>query len=512
MPPTQRQLKNRLVAEQDLAQGLPQDTGFDNTAISSEILESPVTAPTLQPFEEPTIPEIEGLPTVGDEFRKATFGVDEAQQKKTAVEQRIEELGVGLEKAPERIKTLEEEQEIGAKRAQITDLESQLQSIIAQQKTIPLQLQEEARGRGITAEGLRPLETARLRTNAIRALGVSATLQAAQGNLATALDLIDRQVELEFGQKELELERRREQLDLIREDLSIAEKKRADALDRALDREEQEIAEQKQTRLNIQNMALQAAQAGADAQTIRAIQNARSIEDATIIAQQAGVFAQPGQLDQFTLGKDQIRFDEQGNIIARGVRDTTGVGGFASSVEGWANILQKGQGTIANVPQGIRNKVVDYLNTNDVDIRKQLSDGAIKDITQSESAINNLEDLREVIQSNLQFIGPISGLSRFNPWSDARKAQADIDRVRQTVGKALEGGVLRKEDEVKYKKILATLADTPETALYKIDALTATISRDIQNFKEAQAGAGRFIEGAEEPTLSAEEARAKYNY
>ena len=45
--------------------------------------------------------------------------------------------------------------------------------------------------------------------------------------------------------------------------------------------------------------------------------------------------------------------------------------------------------------------------------------------------------------------------------------QADVDRARQTVGKALGGGVLRKEDEDKYKKILATLNDTPETAVYK---------------------------------------------
>jgi hypothetical protein len=41
-----------------------------------------------------------------------------------------------------------------------------------------------------------------------------------------------------------------------------------------------------------------------------------------------------------------------------------------------------------------------------------------------------------------------------NPWSGSRKVQAEIDRVRQLVGKALEGGVLRKEDEEKYKKIL----------------------------------------------------------
>lgn len=197
---------------------------------------------------------------------------------------------------------------------------------------------------------------------------------------------------------------------------------------------------------------------------------------------------------------------------------TDGGGGFSSSIEGWANILSQGQGTISNVPTNIRSQVVNYLNTNSVNINKQLSDGAITQITQTQSAIDSLDDLRKVISGNLQFIGPIKGIQRFNPWSDARKAQADVDRVRQTVGKALEGGVLRKEDEEKYKKILATLGDTPETALYKIDSLVSTLQRDTQTFKEAQSGAGRFVEGVSGgstgggSTLSSTDARSKYNY
>jgi hypothetical protein len=214
------------------------------------------------------------------------------------------------------------------------------------------------------------------------------------------------------------------------------------------------------------------------------------------------------------VGDFTVLRDIEGNVISTiKPSSTSGTGGgFASSIEGWANLLSRGQGTIANVPQDIRNNVVDYLNTNSIDIKKQLSPIEVKQLTQSEAALESLDDLRGVIQDNLQFVGPISGLQRFNPWSDARKAQADIDRVRQTVGKTLEGGVLRKEDEEKYKKILATLGDTPETALYKIDSLVSTLQRDMQNFKEETSKAGRFIEGEGESTLSAEESRNKYNY
>jgi hypothetical protein len=131
---------------------------------------------------------------------------------------------------------------------------------------------------------------------------------------------------------------------------------------------------------------------------------------------------------------------------------------------------------------------------------------AVKQIADSRSAVESLKDLREVLKKNEQYIGPIAGLSAMNPYSEARKAQADIDRVRQRVGKALEGGVLRKEDEEKYKKILATLRDVPETAIYKIDQLIQDIERDIQTFMDAQRQSGRRTgEPTPAPTGAAEQ-------
>lgn len=125
---------------------------------------------------------------------------------------------------------------------------------------------------------------------------------------------------------------------------------------------------------------------------------------------------------------------------------------------------------------------------------KPLSDTAIANITQTESALQQLTVLRKTIQDNLQYIGPISGLTALNPYSKARQVQADIDRVKQSIGKALEGGVLRKEDEDKYKKILATINDTPETALYKLDQLAVQLQNNLDIYKNNQALGGRNID------------------
>ncbi len=124
---------------------------------------------------------------------------------------------------------------------------------------------------------------------------------------------------------------------------------------------------------------------------------------------------------------------------------------------------------------------------------RRLSDGAITKMSESRSAIASVKDLREILKANEQFIGPLAGLQALNPYSKGRQAQADINRVKQRVGKALEGGVLRKEDEEKYKKILATLTDTPETAIYKTDQMIEDLERDLSIFIEEQRAAGRRV-------------------
>lgn len=148
---------------------------------------------------------------------------------------------------------------------------------------------------------------------------------------------------------------------------------------------------------------------------------------------------------------------------------------------------------------------------------KGMSDAAIQNVAQTQKALDDLAVLKTKIQDNEDKLGPIKGLARLNPWSESRKIQADVDRVRQTVGKALEGGVLRKEDEEKYKKILATLTDTPSTAYYKIDALIGSITRDIATYKSLQQSAGRSMNTSaslqkQGSATKVEDLRAKYQY
>jgi hypothetical protein len=120
----------------------------------------------------------------------------------------------------------------------------------------------------------------------------------------------------------------------------------------------------------------------------------------------------------------------------------------------------------------------------------QLSDTAIKNVTELQSGIADISTLRNSINES-EFVGPLKGQTAKIPWATGpRTLQAEIDTVRQTVGKAIEGGVLRKEDEEKYKKILPLITDTKEVALNKLSLLETKLNEDLQRYVYAQGAYG----------------------
>lgn len=82
--------------------------------------------------------------------------------------------------------------------------------------------------------------------------------------------------------------------------------------------------------------------------------------------------------------------------------------------------------------------------------------------------------------------GPIAQLRKKNPldWQAQAKQQL-IAATQQLVGKALEGGVLRAEDEKKYKKILPQIGDTYESAVAKTDQLITMIDNSYKARRSA---------------------------
>jgi hypothetical protein len=181
------------------------------------------------------------------------------------------------------------------------DLSGQLKMLQAEAKAIPIRLQQEAEGRGITAGGLAPIQRAQLRENAIQALTVSSLLEASRGNLLTAQTLVDRAVAQKFDPIREEIGALRSNLELIQEspDYTRADKNRALQQRFLLDQREQQQEEDRRNYESNLKLANELIERGVqDPRILNAVQNAQidgrpSLAAAQQIAAQTGVFVEP---------------------------------------------------------------------------------------------------------------------------------------------------------------------------------------------------------------------------
>lgn len=117
-------------------------------------------------------------------------------------------------------------------RRQLAGLTAKQQQLALEEKAIPIRLQEEAAGRGITAAGLAPKQAGELRKLALRQLpvttqilGVSAQLAAEQGDLDTAINNINTILDLSQQDREARTSFREAQLQAITDIVTGEQKK-----------------------------------------------------------------------------------------------------------------------------------------------------------------------------------------------------------------------------------------------------------------------------------------------
>lgn len=185
-----------------------------------------------------------------------------------------------------------------------TDLTAQLKAIQNEALAIPLQLQQEATGKGLTAGGLQPLQTARLRTNAIQALSVNSLLEASKGNIATALTMIDRAVAQKFDPIKEQIDAATKNLKLIIEspEYTLEDKNRAQTQLNYQNEKKAQVEAQAATAKSIMNTATEAAKNGATADVLKRISEAQTEAEALQLAA-------PYIAASFNIDREQQAFD-----------------------------------------------------------------------------------------------------------------------------------------------------------------------------------------------------------
>lgn len=145
-----------------------------------------------------------------------------------------------------------------------------------------------------------------------------------------------------------------------------------------------------------------------------------------------------------------------------------------------------------------RSEAVGKAPANTREQGRQVTSGDAGDIAEINTALDDLATLKGELTGNgatgtsaqigAALWAPITNLTGWG--IEAKQKQAQIDRVKQVIGKALEGGVLRKEDEAKYEKILPTIKDSPELVRAKLNGLVAAIEKRHGRKLEALESAG----------------------
>lgn len=283
VPLTQEQLQKRPdeTNEQyiDRIAGLRGDT-TENVARQKELLGVVAdVAPEVIPEPEPLV---EGEPTVAE-----PTALTPEQQAIESANKAIRDLN---EKLLGRAKfRLTEEVEAGLPGLEATqrDLQGRLQALINQAQAIPLGLTTRAaKESGISTFGISTLRRDDLRENAIGSLAIAAQLQATQGNIATAQDMVDRAVEMKYGpiEEEIEVKLANLELALLSPSFTQSEKNKAAELKAEIEADKEKVATQKAEQKAIWDISVAVAGAGASADVLRQIQESQTKEEALRLA------------------------------------------------------------------------------------------------------------------------------------------------------------------------------------------------------------------------------------
>jgi len=139
---------------------------------------------------------------------------------------------------------------------------------------------------------------------------------------------------------------------------------------------------------------------------------------------------------------------------------------------------------------------------NPVPKKRPLPAGEIQNLADAKTALDSLKNVSETFKANPDMFGKTQGL-----WNRATAAvgmndaaatlQSQLNSTRQVVGIFLEKGVLRKEDEEKYKKMLPEDTDTPEVAANKIDIVHRLLNNKLAAHLDANKRGGYDVSGFE---------------
>lgn len=152
---------------------------------------------------------------------------------------------------------------------QLSDLNAQATGLKNEALAIPIQVQNEFAGRGATDAGVQPIETARLRNNALKALSLGQQAAIASANYDKAKNYADQIIETKYAGITAQIEAKKTNLQALKDfQLTPAQNKLLQEQEKQTKYQEQQLADLKANEKTIQDALITASSQGAPSDVV----------------------------------------------------------------------------------------------------------------------------------------------------------------------------------------------------------------------------------------------------
>lgn len=136
---------------------------------------------------------------------------------------------------------------------------------------------------------------------------------------------------------------------------------------------------------------------------------------------------------------------------------------------------------------------------------KQLPPASILAVNEGKTVARMMPEVEQALQGNSSHFGPAMGrIGQMNPYdTTAQTVDARMRTASQAFGRFMEGGVLRKEDEEKYRKMFPQLSDTPDVAQNKLSIVRRLLAQQYQSMRQSLGDSGYDVSGLGELEIPA---------
>lgn len=130
---------------------------------------------------------------------------------------------------------------------------------------------------------------------------------------------------------------------------------------------------------------------------------------------------------------------------------------------------------------------------------KQLPPNNVINLNEGAAVSRLLPEVEDALKQSESIMGPLAGRKgSINPYdTKAQTVDARFRTASQAFGKFMEGGVLRKEDEDKYRKMFPQLTDTPDVAKNKLAIVRRQLAQKYNSDRAALGSSGYDVSGLE---------------